>query len=157
MKNIKKYMADLIWVALIVAVVYGAMQFSQPVAASEGETTVRYTIELGFWYFLQEGFYENVVIGEPVFDARRGQEIGRVADVFTTPRWIHAFCEETRVVRQSDAEGWEFVYLVLEAPASITDYETLIGAFPVAVGREIFARSKFFSGAGFIVAVEHVR
>ncbi|MCL2420518.1 MAG: DUF4330 domain-containing protein [Defluviitaleaceae bacterium] len=156
------HVADIFWLLLIAALIFGGIRLSVPreVSAQSGDATIQYTIELGERWdgnarrVIQTGFHENIRIGEPIFDSLRGVRIGTIVDVYTRPFQVDAFDEATGTIRRADVDGLEFVYIIVEAHAQISDYEVLIGSFPVSVGREAYVRSKYFAGAGYIVAVE---
>ena len=156
------HVADVFWFALLVALIFGGMRLSVPreVNAQTGDMVIRYTIELGERWdgnarrVIPSGFHENIQIGEPIFDSLRGVRIGTIVDVYALPFRVEAFDEHNNIIRRAAVEGLEFVYIVVEAYAQVTDYETLIGSFPVSVGREAYVRSKYFAGAGYVVAVE---
>lgn len=163
------HVGEILWVVLITALVFGAIQFSVPrrVDATVGGTgttggpVVRYTIELGerrdqnnTRRVPQSGFHENVQIGEHIFDAMRGIHIGTIVDVYAMPFTVEAFDEANNIIRQAPVPGLEFVYIVVEANVQITDYEMLVGLFPVSVGRSAYVRSKYFAGSGYIVSLE---
>jgi len=158
------HVADIIWLILIVALVFVAMQFSIPreVSAQTGDPIIRYTIELGDRLdgnarrVIREGFHENIQVGDPIFNNLTGVRIGTIVDVFASPLQVEAFDEANNIVRRAEVAGLEYVYVVVEAQAQISDYETLIGSFSVSVGREAFVRSRDFAGAGYIVAMERV-
>ena len=158
------HLADIFWLILLVALIFGGIRFSIPreVNAQTGPAIIRYTIELGERWdgnarrVIQAGFHENIQIGEPIFDSLRGIHIGTIIDVYTQPFRVEAFDEVNNIISRPEVEGLEFVYIVVEAGAQISDYEILIGLFPVSVGREAYVRSKYFAGAGYIVAVERI-
>lgn len=160
----KLHVADILWMILIVVLIFGAVQFSNPreVSAQTGDTVIRYTVELGDRLdgnarrVIREGFHENIRIGEPVFSGLTGVYIGTIVDVYALPLQIESFDEANNIIRRADVDGLEYVYIVIEAPAQITYYETLIGSFSVSVGREAFVRSRYFAGAGYVVAMERV-
>ena len=158
------HIADIFWLILLVALIFGAARFSIPreVNAQTGAATIQYTIELGERWdgnarrVIQAGFHENIQIGEPIFDSLRGIHIGTIIDVYTKPFRVESFDEADNIIRRPEVEGLEFVYIVVEARAQISEYETLIGLCPVSVGREAYIRSKYFAGAGYIIAMERV-
>jgi|GEM_PF-887540 len=158
------HIADILWLLVLAALIYGGIQFSVPreVNAATGDATIRFTIELGERWegnvrrVVQSGFHENIQVGEPIFDSLRGLRIGTIVEVYALPFYTEVADEAAGIIRRAQVDELEFVYIVVEARASICDYETLIGSFPVAVGREAFVRSKYFAGAGFIVAMERV-
>jgi len=157
------HLADIFWLILLVVLVVIAVRFSSPgvVLAHQGNLTVRYTIELGerrdmggTQLIPSAGFHENIRVGEPLFDAMQGRHIGTIVDVFAKPFQVQAFDEAYGVIRWADVDGLEYVYIVVEADVSRNDYETLIGTFPIGVGRSAYVRAKSFAGAGYIIAIE---
>ena len=157
------HIMDILWGFLLAALIFGAMQFSVPrqVNARTGDVLLRYTIELGgrrteegVLRLAHEGFHKNVRVGETLFDGLRGQEIGQIVDVYARPFQIEAFDKTYGVFRQAEVEGLEYVYIVVEALAQVSDYETLIGQFPASVGRVVFVMSRYFAGEGFITSIE---
>ena len=158
------HLADIFWLALVVVLVFAAVQFSVPrqVAARPGAVPVRFTIELGEQRtsgeprLIEAGFHERIRTGEPLFDSLRGLHIGTIVDVYARPFQVAAFDEDAGMLRRAPVEGLEYVYIVVEAHAQVCDYETLIGLYPIAVGREAMVRSRDFAGQGFIIALEHL-
>ena len=157
------HLADILWVMLIVLIILAASIFSMPREANarQGNATIRFTIELGERRteggnrILQPaGFHENIRIGEPIFDSVTGIHIGTIVDVYALPYKVEAFDEAAGIIRRTEVEGLEYVYIVVEAPATISEYETLVGNFPVSVGRGAYVRSKYFAGAGYIILLE---
>ena len=163
------HILDITFVAILIAVIFFAVQFAIPREVSAraagwsgtGEVLLRYTIELGERIgedgrrrLAPEGFHENIHIGETLFDGLMGQEIGRIIDVYTLPFQIDVFDEDSGIFRRTEVPGLEYVYIVVEARAQVSDYETLIGHFSVGVGRPAFIRSKHFASEGFIIAME---
>ena len=168
MKNFKLFgvlhFADIMWILLLLALIPAAVRFSVPreVGAHTGDTLVRFTIELGERaaegvMAPREGFHENIRIGQPIFDSSVGTHLGTIVDVYALPFETAVYNENTGRFRQTTVEGLEFVYIVVEASVNINDYETLIGNFPISVGRAAFVRSKDFAGAGYIISMERVR
>ena len=163
-KRILGITADIIWLVLIGALIFGAVQFSIPreVSANVGDATIRFTIELGERWdgnarrVIRSGFHENIQVGEPIFNSLNGVRIGTIVDVYALPYQVEAFDEANNIIRRAEVDGLEYVYIVVEARARISDYETLIGSFSVSVGREAYVRSKHFAGAGYIIAMEVV-
>ena len=157
--------ADILWAVILVVLVFGAIQFTAPqeVSARPGDVQIRYTIELGDRRndagerrLSREGFHEKIQTGYTLLDAQRGLPIGTIVNVYALPFQVDSFDEEGGVIRRATVEGLEYVRIVVEARAQISDYETLIGQFPVAVGREAVIRSKHFAGEGFIIAIEEI-
>lgn len=159
-----RYISNIFWLLFLVALVYGAVQFSVPreVNAQTGDTVIRYTVEFGERFegnvrrVIRAGFHENIVVGEAVFDSQRGLHMGTVVEVYALPFEVEAADKDAGLIRRARVEGLETVRIVVEARAHISDYETLVGLVPVSVGREAFVRSKYFAGAGYVIAVERV-
>jgi len=168
MKNYKLFgvlhLADIIWIVLLIALVPMAIRFSIPreVGAQTGDNIVRFTIEIGERPTEgirppRAGFYQNIRRGEPIFDSSVGLYLGTIVDVYARPFQVDTFDKSSDTIRQIDVEGLELVYIVVESSVTISDYETLIGNFPISVGRAAFVRSKDFAGAGYIISMERVR
>lgn len=169
MKNKKLFgvihILDILWAVLLIVLVFAAIQFSMPrqVSARTGDVLLRYTIELGgaigedgAMRLAPAGFHENIQIGEALFDGTTGQQIGRIVYVYAEPFTIDSFDEDSGTFRRARVAGLEYVYIIVEAGAQVSDYETLIGNVPIQVGRVVFIRSKYFAGEGFITAMEWV-
>ena len=150
------HVADLLWILLIGLLVYGAVQFSSPLdlVARQGDVRIRFTIEMGYPYPLIAGFHQNIPIEGRLFDGVRGLELGEIVDVFARAYTEPVFDEAAGVVRHAAVDGFEMMFVVVETTASISDFETVVNGHPIAVGRELFARSKHFAGLSFIVAIE---
>ena len=162
----KIHTADIFIAVLLIVFVFGAVQFAVPreVRARAGDVLIRYTVELGERVGEDgrrrkspAGFHENIQIGEPVFDSIMGQYIGRIVDVYALPFQIDVYDYDKGVIVRSEVDGLEYTYIVIEARAGVSMYETLIGNFSVGVGRPAFIRSRYFAGEGFIVAIDKDR
>lgn len=160
----KLHIVDILWALILVLLVFAAVQFSIPteVSARQGDITIRYTIELGERVgqdgrrrLARTGFHENIRVGETVFDGINGQNIGTIVQVYALPFLIDTFDEDEGVIRRVPVDGFEYVYIVVEARAQVCDYETLVGVVPIQVGRAAFVRSKHFAGEGFVIAIEY--
>ena len=158
------HLADIMWIVLLIALIPVGIRFSMPreVAAHTGDTVVRFTVELGARpadgvQAPRAGFYQNITIGDPVFDGSIGLHLGTIVDAYAQPFQTRVFNEAIGTIAQAEVEGLELTYVVIESGVTISDYETLIGNFPISVGRNVAVRSKSFAGAGYIVSVERVR
>ena len=159
------HLADILMAIVMVALVFGAMQFSAPrqVSARAGDVMIRYTIQFGdvrsqggHRMPIAEGFHKNIQADEPLFDGARGLYVGTIVDIFAKPYYVEAPNEAYGVFSRTRVEGLEFVYVVVEAPAQIGSNFTLIGQNQISVGREIGVRSRDFAGRGFVVSIEHL-
>ena len=158
------HLADIMWIVLLIVLIPIGIRFSMPreVAAHTGDTVVRFTVELGERpadgiRAPRAGFYQNITVGDPIFDGSVGLHLGTIVDAYAMPFQTRVFNEAAGIITLTDVNGLELTYVVIEAGVAISDYETLIGNFPISVGRNVSVRSKSFAGAGYIVAVERVR
>ena len=144
---------DVLLAAGIIALVYAAASFAAPkrVSARPEDPVVRYTVELNK---KEAGFHEKVVIGATLYDTEKGYEIGVVTDVYATPYLEDAGDAENGVIRRTPVEGMEFTYIVVESPAQVSEYATLIGQYDIMVNKVVFVKSKTFAGTGYITAIE---
>ena len=143
---------DIILLAAAVVLVWGAYVFSAPreTAASDQDQKVRYIVELGA---RREGFYQQAVPGETLYDSIRGLVIGTVVDSYALPFWREAPDEAENIIRRASVEGLEFTYIIVEAYARVSDYETLIGQYDIMVNKQVFVRAKSIAGEGYITHV----
>ena len=143
---------DLLLVALIALLVYAAMQFSAPesVSAKPGDVTIQYTIELKE---KPEGFHSKIETGVTLYDNVKGYAAGRIVDAYAVPYREPAFDEESGIIRSAPVDGLETVYIVVEASAQISETLTSIGLYDIAVGKEVFVKTKRFAGKGFITGI----
>ena len=145
---------DVLLVALVLVVIWGAMQLAQPqTVEAEGGQLIRYTFQLGG---RPEGFYQGIEVGLPVFCGVQNWHIGTIVDVYSSPLLADAPDESAGIIRRVEIEGLEFTNVVIEAMADITDYSTSVGNFWVAANRQVGIRSRDFGGIGFIVNLEWV-
>jgi hypothetical protein len=152
------HVADIFWLILAGLLVYGAVVFSAPltIGARSGDVTIRFTIEFGSIYHLPAGFHEQFTPGGRLVDGARGLDLGEIVAIYAHPLTEDVFDEAAGVVRHAPVSGMELMYVTMETRARMTDYETTVNGHPLAVGREIFARSKYFAGQSFVVAIEVV-
>ncbi|MCL1997228.1 MAG: DUF4330 family protein [Turicibacter sp.] len=156
------HIADILWLILLIVLIFFGIRFSVPreVMAQEGQATVRYTLEFGYGTHasarrMRAGFYENVSIGDAIFDAVRGVHMGHVVDVYAVPFQVAVLDESTNIIRFADVDGLELTRVVVEAVAEISEYETLVNGITIATGlQEVFVRSANFAGDGLIISVE---
>jgi hypothetical protein len=154
---------DAFIILALTALVYGGIRLSAPQQGvmRADDVRIRYTIELGERYIysdrtpMQAGFHLGIAVGDTLSDAIRGFEIGVIVGVYTSPYYTDVLDEEHNIYRRVAVEGLEYVYIVVEATAQVTEFSTLIaGAYEVGVGREAAVRAKSFAGEGHIVILE---
>lgn len=147
--------ADILLFVLFVLFVLLALRFSAPqsVSAKPGDTKIRYTVELNK---KPPGFEDKIQIGTPLFDTEKGYQIGQIIDVRTETYVEDANDFIRDVITRAPVEGLNYVYVVAEANAQITDGTTLIGQYDMMVGKEVFVRSKDFASSGFVIKIERL-
>jgi hypothetical protein len=158
MRIIKKFnIADLVIILAVAALVFGMYRLSAPreVQARPSDVPVRFTVELGERSYIPEGFHRRIRTGETLFDSQRGFAIGTIVDVYALTYTIEAPDIENNIIRRDEVEGYEHVYIVVEASGHLASYATYIGAFEINVGREVSVRSRDFAGDGFVIRIEY--
>jgi len=143
---------DVLIIAAIVGVVWGAYIFSMPqTTVAEGGQTVRFTIE---FFDRPEGFHQTIQPGYAVVDSVRGLHIGYIVDAFGDVYLHDVADEELGIFRRVPVPGRESTFVVVEAPANVTDYATEIGHFQVRVNMQIFIRSMHIGGGGIVTDLQ---
>ncbi len=143
---------DVLITAAVAALVIAGSVFSAPqqASASANSPTARYTVELAE---REEGFYKKIPVGAKVSDIEKGYEIGTIVDVYALPYKEDAPDEANNIFRRAVVEGFEFTYIVVEAPITRDDYATYVGQYDIAVNKEVFVESKTFAGRGYITEI----
>ena len=151
----KVSLVDIGFIALLAAFLWMASWLSAPqaVSAQPGGVPIRLTAEISR---RELDFLEHVHIGDTVFDVQRGFPIGTIVDVYTAPYRDEVPDLENGVIRRTIVKGMHYVYIVMEASATVTDSATAVGQFEVMVGRQVFIRTRGFAGAAIFVSLEHL-
>ena len=147
-----KIIIDLFLVAAAVFFMMAALKFSAPetVSAKPGDIVIRCTIELKE---KQVGFHKKVEMGVTLYDNVKGYIVGKIIDVYALPYREPAFDEDTGIIRSAPIDGLESVYIVVETTAQISETTTSIGQYDIAVGKEVFVKTKRFAGKGFVTDI----
>jgi len=143
---------DVILVIIFVAIVYGAYLFSMPQQAiAETGRQIQFTIELREH---PTGFYSQIEPGATVFDGIHSLEIGTIVRTYGLPFLQDVPDEANNIIRRTPVEGREFTYIVVQAWANVSDFQTEVNQFRIAVNRDIYVRSKHFAGRALITNVD---
>jgi len=143
---------DVFLVLVCVAIVYGAYLFSTPQQTiARSGTQVQFTIEFGP---RPAGFYRDIEPGFMVFESSQGLAIGTVVRAYSLPFLQDVQDEANNIIRRTPIEGLEFTYVVLETWANVSDFETEVNQFRIAVNRDVYIRSRDFAGRGFITNID---
>jgi len=138
--------------ALIVFAVL-ALRFSAPrnVSAKPGDVTIKYTVEV---QRRKPSFKDKIKVGTDVEDSIRGYVIGKITNVYSEPYLEDTPDYANNIIRRAPVDGLDTIYIEIEAKAQITDYTTLIGAYEVLVGKDVYIKTKDFAAGGYIVRIE---
>ena len=143
---------DLILVLVCIAVVYVAFIFAAPGQdLDQSGQRVRFTVE---FVESKEGFHQQIVPGPIVVDAIRDVVVGHVVYAYGLPMLRDSIDYDYNIVRRTEVEGFEFTYVVIETFANVTEFDTEVNGFRIAVNRGVYIRSRDFAGGGFITNVE---
>lgn len=145
---------DIILVAVVIAIVYGAYVFAMPgQVAADNSRLVRFTVEFGEQ---REGFHAQIEPGALVIDSRLDVAIGHVVSAYSLPFLRDVQDEYSNIWRRTPVEGLEFTYVVIETNANVTDSLIEVNGFRIMVNTHAGIRSRDFAGYGFIVRIEFV-
>ena len=152
-KNIN--VLDCLFFVLLIAGLFFLRGFSAPTAAapSSGDAMIRYTVEI---YKREDGFENNVKVGEKLYDVEKGYEIGVITDVYALPYLEDSPDFEKGVFVRSPVIGLSHIYVVAESAAQISESATNIGQYQIAVGKEAFIKSRSFAAGGYTVIIERL-
>ena len=143
---------DVILAIGIIAIIYGAYLFSMPqLAVAETGRRIQFTIELREH---PAGFYRQIEPGSVVIEGARGAEVGTVVRAYGLPFLQDVQDEANNIIRRTPVPEREFTYIVVETWANISDFETEVNQFRVAVNRDIYVRSMHFAGRAFITNID---
>ena len=143
---------DVLMIIACVVLIYGAYLFAAPQQViAEGGTRVRFTVELTGH---PAGFYSTIEAGPMVFESARDIAIGNVVRAYGLPFLQDVPDEANGIIRRASVEGREFTYVVIETWANVSDFETEVNQFRIAVNRDVYVRSRDFAGRGFITNLE---
>ena len=143
---------DIGMIAVLAVFALLALRFSAPrsAAARPGDIAIRYTVEV---QRRKPGFMDKVKVGAAVEDSLRELAIGIITDVYSEPYLEDTPDYSNNIIRRAPVDGLETVYIEIEAKAQITDYTTLIGAYEVLVGKDVYIKTRDFAAGGYIVRV----
>ncbi len=144
---------DIIMLAVLIFFVAMVIRFSEKkqVSAADGSGNVRYTVEI---QRRENGYSDNIRPGEKVYDTLKGSEIGVVSEVYTQKYKVDAPDFSINEYKRPEVDGYYNVYVVIEAPGTVTSQATTVGDYEIMVGKEAYIRAKSFSGGGYIINLE---
>ena len=145
---------DVLLIIACAGLIYGAYLFAAPQQAiAEGGTLVRFTVELREH---PTGFYRQIEPGPLVFESARDIAIGYVVEAYGLPFLQDVPDEANNIIRRTPVEGREFTYIVIETWANVSDFQTEVNDFRIAVNRDVYVRSRDFAGRGYITRLEFI-
>lgn len=164
-KDMKKYklfgkipVFDLIIILVLIAVGFAAVRIvltskSGNAYLNSESKTVRYTIDFYNLSMLVKGVPEP---GEHVYDSLTNNEIGKVVSVTTRPFVSYSFNMETGETVATEYTDRQFVTIVVEAVATISDRETQINNIRIGMGKVITVNMPSLCASGVIIEIEEV-
>ena len=145
-------LVDILIIAFFIVFAVLAMRFSAPqsAAARPGDVPITYTVEV---QRRKPDFKDKVKVGAAVEDSQRGFAIGTITKVYTEPYLEDTPDYDNSIIRRAPVDGLETIYIEIEAMAQITDYTTLVGAYEVLIGKDIYLKTGDFAAGGFVVRI----
>lgn len=147
----KLSLLDLLLAVLVVCVAVGGQMLTRTTAAQSGQA-LTFTVELSRQ---EEGFSQQIHIGQALYDNLKGIYLGQIAAVEATPYLGSSDDLTAGVRRQAPVEGLESVLVTVQATgAQKTGPSTVVNDYELAVGKEMFVRSADFSCSGYCVSMK---
>ncbi len=160
MENKKKFRLNIFDIIIILAVLAAAaavVYIFRPsggagisIGGSSGK--VRYTIEMTG---MPAGSSQLVSPGDVITDSTKNYGMGSVVSVEVGPYTTYVPDVSSGVSRKAEIEGYENVYVTIEADATITDSTiTTTGGYVVRVGAASTAEGPGYAGTGYVIDIE---
>ncbi len=154
-KTHKKFnVIDIIIILMIGLVVVISVKLFAPktVVAENNGTPVKYTIELERQ---KDGFEEQIIIGEKLYDNLVGYEIGTITGYTVNPFLMDAPDHDNDKIIMAPVEGYNSIYIEVEAYGTITNEAIKIGNYEIYIGSFAYVKSKLFAGGGYVVKLDY--
>ena len=114
-------------------------------------TPIRYTIEI---QRRDPDFIHNVKIGADVEVQKSELVIGKIVNVKSEPYLEDTPDYDNKIIRRVPVDGFETIYIEIEAQAQIKSYTTLVGTYEVLIGKAIPIITKDFAANGYVVGID---
>lgn len=116
--------------------------------AQSGGSEVTFSVELKQ---VPADFTEGIQAGDKVYDSQKGGYMGEVVSAEITPFTILAYSQNDRTYHDTTVEGVYNAVITVKGNAEVTDRSVTMGGVSIAVGKELFLKSKSFAGSGFCI------
>ncbi len=144
-------------IILLCAVALGGFLLWQQLGSQENTSnqsthTIRYTILMNN---MNAGSGELVVEGSSLHDVVKKYHLGTVISKEITPAVEQLLDHENRVYRTASLEGFEDVYVVMEAEAVDTGVKLVLdGGYDIRVGQGVYMQGAGYMAAGQVVDID---
>jgi len=145
---------DIIIVVLIIAFLVSIFSYAanMDVSAAAGG---QQDIEFGVYLSNKDAdFEDNLVIGMNIYDSLKGGKIGTLASYEKEPYFTLQPNRTTGEIVKSEVDGRYNYIVVVSSSAEITENTVAVGNYEVAVGKEMFIKSKNFASPGFCITLD---
>lgn len=140
---------DVLIILVVLLVLAGGIWWATGRGAdSRGGTEVTFSVEL---QRVPQDFTAGVQAGDKVYDSQKGGYLGEVVSAEITPYTILTYSQNDHSYHDFTAEGLYNAVITVKGAATITDRTVSIGDVTVAVGKEMYLKSKGFAGSGFCI------
>lgn len=143
-------------IILVIALAVGGFLLWYYLGAEENRATsksytMQYTILMNN---MREGSGDLVREGSDIHDVVKKYHIGNVVSKEITPATEQQLDHENRTYRTATVEGFEDVYVVMEAQITDLGAEFITdGGFTIRVGEAVFLQGEGYMAAGHIVEI----
>ncbi len=153
--KIKKINALDIFIILIVIVTcvigYSYMKKEDSTLISSNVNKVVYKIRTS--ESTPKGF-DMIEEGTTIFDGLKNYNIGKIIKKEYEPSTRFAVNESKKVFEKNELEDKIDIILTIEADATSTDKEILVGDYELKIGNETFIKGKGYAGGGYVISIE---
>lgn len=114
----------------------------------QGGTEVTFSVEL---QRVPADFTSGIQPGDKVYDSQKGGYLGEVVSAEITPYTILTYSQNDHTYHDFTVEEQYTAIITVKGNAEVTDRSTSIGGVTVAVGKEMYLKSKSFAGSGYCI------
>lgn len=140
---------DVLIILVVLLVVAGGIWWATGRGTdSQGGTEVTFSVEL---QRVPADFTSSIQAGDKVYDSQKGGYLGEVVSAEITPYTILTYSQNDRTYHDYVVEGLYNAVVTVKGSAQVTDRSTSIGGVTVAVGKEMYLKSRGFAGSGYCI------
>jgi hypothetical protein len=143
---------DLLILTLLAAGIFFALQLSVPAAGAAGvQDNITFVVEMTK---KEEAFVNSVKAGEKLYENLKGIYLGQVVEVKVEPYKAISPDLDTATYKQAAVSGLYNVYLTVKASAVSSGGSIMVNGYEVAVGKEMFVRTRSVASPGYCVKMD---